>query len=188
LNGPELGNVIELRVDEIAQLFDTLDPFPFHEKDLDKDAEEYIVGWARELPRHRPIRIVIHVPPDEAARRRASEVGDALHNYFSYRAGMVQRERAELFRLGRRMMAIGIAVLALCLLGAQAIENRFAGTPVGGVLRESLLILGWVANWRPLEIFLYEWLPLARRMALYGRLAHASVEIRARAPRGPQAP
>ena len=43
-------NVIEIRVDEIAQLFHTLDPFPFREKDLDQEAEEYIVGWARELP------------------------------------------------------------------------------------------------------------------------------------------
>ena len=42
--------VIELRVDEIAQLFHTLDPFPFRERDLDHKAEEFIIGWARELP------------------------------------------------------------------------------------------------------------------------------------------
>jgi hypothetical protein len=45
-------NAIEVRVEEISQLFDTLDPFPFRERDLDKQAEEYIVGWAHELPRH----------------------------------------------------------------------------------------------------------------------------------------
>ena len=37
--------------EEVAQLFNTLDPFPFKERDLDSDVEEYIVGWARELPR-----------------------------------------------------------------------------------------------------------------------------------------
>jgi len=35
---------IELRVDDIAQLFHTLDPFPFRERDLDREAEEYIVA------------------------------------------------------------------------------------------------------------------------------------------------
>ena len=40
-------DVIELRVDKIAQLFHSLDPYPFRERDLDKDAEDYIVGWAR---------------------------------------------------------------------------------------------------------------------------------------------
>ena len=42
--------MIELSVQEVAQLFESLDPYPFREKDLDKDAEEFIVGWARELP------------------------------------------------------------------------------------------------------------------------------------------
>ena len=49
---PTAANAIEIRIDEIAQLFHSLDPFPFRERDLDKDAEEFIVGWAREL---RPI-------------------------------------------------------------------------------------------------------------------------------------
>jgi hypothetical protein len=46
------------------------------------------------------------------------------------------------------------------------------------LLRQSFLILGWVANWRPLEIFLYDWWPLARRRDLYRRLSAAVVEIK----------
>ena len=42
--------VIEVRISELAQLFNSLDASPFHERVLDDDAEEYIVGWARELP------------------------------------------------------------------------------------------------------------------------------------------
>lgn len=49
-------NLIEIRVNGIAQLFHTLDPYPFRDKDLDREAEEYIVGWARELPRNRPFK------------------------------------------------------------------------------------------------------------------------------------
>jgi hypothetical protein len=59
-------NLIELRVDNLAQLFHTLDPFPFRERDLDKEAEEFIVGWARELAAERTIRIVVHFPETEA--------------------------------------------------------------------------------------------------------------------------
>jgi hypothetical protein len=53
---------IELRVEKIAQLFHTLDPLPFRERDLDREAEDYIVGWAREFPADQKIRIVIHFP------------------------------------------------------------------------------------------------------------------------------
>ena len=48
-------DLIELRVNEIAQLFHTLDPFPFRERDLAREAEEFIVGWARELPAQLPV-------------------------------------------------------------------------------------------------------------------------------------
>lgn len=64
--------LIELRVDDIAQLFHTLDPFPFREKDLDREAEEYIVGWARELPGNQPIKIIIQFPEN----RSSDEDGD----------------------------------------------------------------------------------------------------------------
>ena len=50
-------------------------------------------------------------------------------------------------------------------------------TPFKGLIEESFLILGWVANWRPLEIFLYDWWPLARRRDLYSRLSVATVEL-----------
>ena len=62
--------VIELRVKEIAQLFHTLDPFPFRERDLDREAEEFIVGWARELPVDQLIRIVVHFPTAIFRRRQ----------------------------------------------------------------------------------------------------------------------
>jgi hypothetical protein len=48
------------------------------------------------------------------------------------------------------------------------------------MMEQGLFILGWVALWRPLEIFLYDWWPLARRIRLLGRLSNATVEIRSR--------
>src|SRR5579863_5251879 len=71
-------NVIEIRVDGIAQLFHTLDPFPFREKDLDREAEEYIVGWARELARDRSFRIIVHFPSDESQTDLARDLPEAL--------------------------------------------------------------------------------------------------------------
>jgi hypothetical protein len=38
-----------------------MDPSPFQEKDLDDDAEEFIVGWAQEFPHRDPVSLVIHV-------------------------------------------------------------------------------------------------------------------------------
>jgi hypothetical protein len=169
---------IQVRVENVAQLFDTLDPFPFPERDLDKDAEEYIVGWARELPRDEPITIVIHVPSAELSKHDPHILAEALNRYFEYRTGIVIRDLNELFRIGRTALLIGLAVLGFCLTAAQFAGRRLDDTPFSRFIQESLVILGWVANWKPIEIFLYDWWPLVRRRNLYRRLARASVELK----------
>jgi hypothetical protein len=98
---PTPGNLIELRVDNLAQLFHTLDPFPFRERDLDREAEEFIVGWARELAADRAIGIVIHFPETDAQTGAARELKEAFRRYFSDHADATQREIKELFRIGR---------------------------------------------------------------------------------------
>lgn len=46
-------NLIEINLNEPAQLFNSLDPSPFHERDLDADAAEYLINAFRELHGHR---------------------------------------------------------------------------------------------------------------------------------------
>ena len=172
------AGAIEVRVSDISQLFDTLDPFPFREKDLDRDAEEYIVGWARELPLNQPMAIVIHLPSEKATDMMAEDVRQAFSRYFDYRAGITRRDLNELFRVGRRSLAVGALVLVVSIGVAQIVVGMKPNETIARLIEESSLILGWVANWRPLEIFLYDWWPLARRRDLYRRLAATDVELR----------
>jgi hypothetical protein len=180
-------NVIQIQIDEVAQLFHNLDPFPFREKDLSKDAEEFIVSWARELPADQPIRIIVHLPPAQVSRPEAGELNTALTEYFDYRARATSLELNELFRVGRRALAIGLAVLSFCVVAVQTAAVSLTPHPIGRVIQESLMIFGWVANWRPIEIFLYDWWPIVRRRNLYRRLSLADVELRPQKQRqGPQ--
>jgi hypothetical protein len=172
------ANTIEIKIEEIAQLFHNLDPFPFREKDLDKEAEEFIVSWARELPLERPLKIVVHIPAAQAGRPEARELGAALARYFAYRAQAIGLDLNELFRVGRRALVIGLAVLTFSVIAGKTAATTLTPRPVGRVIEESLMIFGWVANWRPIEIFLYDWWPIIRRRNLYRRLSTAGVELR----------
>lgn len=171
-------SVIEVSVQEVAQLFETLDPMPFRDRDLDRNAEAYIVEWARELPRENAIRIVIHLPEAKLLSPPAPQAAEAMARFFSYRAVAVSRELRELFRIGRMSLAIGITVLFACVVAAQFADQIISSMPLGRIVQESLIIMGWVANWRPLEIFLYDWWPLNRRRLLYRRLAAAKIELK----------
>ncbi len=171
------GDAIELRVEEIAQLFHTLDPFPFRERDLDREAEDFIVGWARELPADQPIQIVVHFPDSAAQMAAAQQVSDAFSRHFSHRMSIIEGDLNELLRVGRRSLSIGVVVLTACLITSH-LAGGMIEAPFKRLVEESFLILGWVANWRPLEIFLYDWWPIARRRDLYLRLANARVEAK----------
>jgi hypothetical protein len=54
-------HLIEVRIRELQQLFNSMDPTPFHHQDLDPDAEEFIVSWALEHPAEGEIGLVIHL-------------------------------------------------------------------------------------------------------------------------------
>ena len=169
---------IELRVDEIAQLFHTLDPFPFRERDLDREAEDFIVSWAREFPRNHSLRIIVHAPASEVHGDTARQLAPALSRYFSYRAEAVNRDLSDLLRIGRRSLGIGLSALAACVLASSAITGALGAGTLSRFFEEGLVILGWVANWKPIQTFLYDWWPVARRRDLYRRLARARVELR----------
>jgi hypothetical protein len=51
---------------------------------------------------------------------------------------------------------------------------------VHGICAQLLIIGGWVAMWRPMEIFIYEWWPLMRTGRLYEKLSRMRVEVRKR--------
>ena len=172
LDGP-----IQVRVQNIGQIFHTLDPLPFRERDLDAGVEEYIVGWAGEIAGQRPISIIVHLTPEEAQRSEAQHIEEAIRNYFTYRSEVLGWDLRELFRTGRASLAIGISVLAACIVVGKLASGILGTGYLGRFFEEGLIILGWVANWRPVEIFLYDWWPIVRRRRLYRRLALVKVQI-----------
>src|ERR1044072_4291916 len=103
---PPRDGTIRLRLRELAQLFNSMDPSPFLDRDLDADAEEFIVSWAREHPKDHELELVIHLATPPPADR-ASGVEEAVRHYFSTRAQMKEHEFRRLMRQGRLSVAIG---------------------------------------------------------------------------------
>jgi hypothetical protein len=168
---------IQVRVSQLRQLFNSLDPAPFHEKDLDSDAEEYIVGSAREHGPDRPIRIVIHLPQEEAGAADVQQVEASIRNYFHYREDMARRELRLFLTGGRWRLATGVVALFLCLSLRELILGLSPGA-VARVLAEGLLIGGWVAMWQPIQTFIHDWRPLHQSQRVMRRLSEARVEIK----------
>ena len=175
---PEYPFSIEVDLKTPEQLYNSLDPSPFHERELDEKAERFIVGWAREAKSGEQLELIVTLPSHTRTGSAAERIPEAIHNHFQYRALQSRQDLHELFRIGRLSLLIGVLVLLACFGAIRYVSLTYGGNAVAAVTIESLLILGWVANWRPLEIFLYDWWPLRRQIALFKRLADMKVEVR----------
>jgi len=163
-----------LRVERIDQLFKSLDPSPFHERDLDRNAAAFITDWARDLPEDLLLSILINVGGQ--AHKGAEDVASGIRTYFHYHADAAGRDLRELFAMGRRCLLIGLVVLALYILGGQ-LAVILPGPATGALIREGLIIVEWVTKWKPFQTFLYDWIPVVRRQHLLHRLVEARVEL-----------
>ena len=168
--------VIELRIGDLRQLFNSIDPSPFHERDLDQNAEAFIVGWARDLPRKAFLAMLVYVDRSIAAEEPAI-VREAVRAFFSHRANSTRQSLRQLLRIGRTSFIIGIILLAAAIGFGSLVAGAFPGRPFAEILRESFLIAGWVTMWRPLEIFLYDWWPISNEAALFDRLSAMPVQV-----------
>jgi hypothetical protein len=145
------------------------------EKDLDDDAEEFIVSWAQEFAPEAPVRLRVYLEqwPSEDPKEL---IKTAVHNHFTHRASITDLEFKRLLKQGRTSLLIGLVFLSVCLLLSKALLGHQVGT-WAAIVRESLTIAGWVAMWRPMQIYLYDWWPLRRRGRIYEKLADMPIEV-----------
>jgi hypothetical protein len=176
---PTSHHRVEVGLREINQLFNSLDPTPFNEKDLDQNAEDFIVSWVQEYPINEPVQLMIHLDqwPDYDPK---SLITDTIHHYFSYRAKMTHLELGRLFKQGRTSLLIGSSFMITCILIIKFTLSEPNQTAWTSVIRESLTIAGWVAMWRPMQIYLYDWWPMRRKEKIFSKLSVIPVEIAAK--------
>jgi hypothetical protein len=179
--------VIELELKSLLQLFDSFDPAPFREKDLDPDAEEYIYNAVDEFPLKKPLEIMIHLPPSEVSAEIEADLKEAIKYHFSYKRLLTEIELKRLLYQGRRNLIIALTFLFVCLLVIRLL-SAFEESLVNTLFSEGLLIIGWVAMWEPVHIFLYGWWPIVHRRDVYEKIVHMDVYIETGSTAGARAP
>lgn len=167
---------IDIRIERGEQLFDSLDPSPFREKALDVDFEAYLRDCAGEQPSGLPLRLCIEAPPELQAR--AADVESAIHGHFHFALQQSERRHRASQRRYRGVVLAGFAVLAVSLTLRRLLED-WQGA-FSEVLVEGLLVLGWVALWRPIEVLLFERHEARQQRQLLARLAAIEIVWRPR--------
>lgn len=178
-------HVIDIRLRHPDQLFDSLDPSPFHDKALDRDAEAYLIECAGELPPRVPFLLRLHGPA--ALLDQLPAITSGVHRHFALALAQAQRRHRRRSRVARAAILFGLCGLGAALL-LRTLVTSWGGT-LGEVLAEGLLILAWVALWRPAEMLIFDSWEQREELRVLRELARVPVElVAAQGEQGPASP
>lgn len=168
--------LIEITLSSVIQLYNSFDPAPFHEKELDSAAEHYIVDTVKDFPKKTAFKILIYLPADIASTEQALKIPQAIHNHFEYRVMVQDRKFRQRFRHGRWSLLIGLSFLAIALFARQAVSHM-ANLLFAQIFADALLIIGWAAMWEPITVLLYELWPIIEQKRIYEKITGTEIDI-----------
>lgn len=168
---------IDVQLKSSQQLFDGRDPAPFRERDLDEDAVEYIAGAVQEILPDPNVKLVFWISDEPQPRLPAEVIVHAVRGHFDHEQERIDRQLRQHVRRGHLYLLVGLSVLVVFLSLAE-LTMMIPAVHVRQILREGLVIIGWVAMWRPLEVLLYDWWPLVQQRRLARRMVDVPVSVR----------
>jgi len=168
--------LIEIKLSSVMQLFNSFDPAPFHEKELDSAAEHYIVDMVKDFPPKTRFKMIIYLPPDIATSERAMKIPPAIQNHFQYKMLVSERKFRSHFRHGRSTLLIGLTFLTIALLARQLVSS-LDNHIIAQLFADALLIIGWAAMWEPITVLLYELWPIIQMKKTYEKISTMETDI-----------
>lgn len=172
INGKE---TIEIRVNDALQLFDSRDPAPFRDRDLDDDFTDYVIASADEIPFRTPVRIQIYIAKS-SSDLRAEPIIEAIQSYLEYQVDLKRNQFAKIMRMAQSFLLVGLAILSACLMLSRWVKT-FESELFGSALGEGIVIFGWVSMWKPLELLLFDWYPIYDRIRLLRKLLKSEIRV-----------
>lgn len=168
---------LDIHVDTSDRLFNSIDPAPFRDRDLDPAVIAYVVEWAEDLPGDALLRVCVQLDRVAADGDEAALIRAGFAENFRQLAASKRRELRRLFRDGRISLMIGLAFVVMAILIGESISLVVENAGYARIIADSAVIGAWVALWHPMNIFLFDWWPIRRRASLYDRLARAEVVV-----------
>jgi len=166
---------VRLHVRSLAQLFNELDPSPFWDRDLDPAAAQFIEDEFREELSAHTWHLDVHALEEAEL---ATDLQAAVEHYYVRLAGSARLRLRENLRVTQIALLGGTAIFLACM----TLRQLLSGISASRFINEGLIVLAWLALWRPTEALVYGWVPLYRQRRLYQRLAGIRVTVRSEAP------
>ncbi|MBY0414247.1 MAG: hypothetical protein K2Q18_08780 [Bdellovibrionales bacterium] len=170
--------IIEVSVRNLRQIFNERDPAPFRARDLDPQFVIYLVSSIEEFPLRVKMKIrILSADIDDINSEKNLEAGEAIRAYFLYESQLIMAKLRKRHRTARYFFLIGLITLICCLSLANLIDSLVVFPRITNFANVSLIIIGWVAMWHPVEALLYDWWPIREQRQYFDKIALLDVEV-----------
>jgi hypothetical protein len=142
---------------------------------LNKDAEDFIIEEAVALSRTGEIHIKVYLT--SAGMVQQEKIASAIKRHFCYRKEQSQKKLKRAMQYGWRTLFIAVVLLIVLFAVTEVALLFFPDNRIADFIRESFIILGWVALWRPIDLLLYDRYPIKRDIRLFQRLEQSNVQV-----------
>lgn len=164
---------IVIELNSIKHLFNAPEMNPFSNNELEVMGESVLTRLLRQLesqPLNRKMRLTLLLPAEQIKPDLEQEILKAINQY-CYLTIKNNKGKLQLLRqFCWRSLLNGLTFLAVCLL----LPNLFNGQSLSfvpefirSVFREGFTIIGWVGLWHPVEMVLYDWIPIVRTNSIH---------------------
>ncbi len=170
--------IVEVGIKNLRQLFNERDPAPFRERDLDPQFVIYLVSAVEEFPLRTKMKIrILTAENEDLSSENSHAIQDAISAYFKYESTLAKSKLRKRHRTARYFSLIGLITLIVCLSLAQLIDSVKLVPRITNIASVSLMIIGWVAMWHPIEALLYDWVPIREQRQYFDKIASLGVEV-----------
>lgn len=178
---PDAGaQTIAIVLESLDDLFSAPQLYPLAGRFETSSGIERIEQLTRALPRQdrAGAEIVITLSHRVDDPQLDENVRAALVGYSQARIAEITRDLEHSMHAGRDALWLGLGFLACCLALSSAF-SAVSGLPdfIRRLFSEGLIIAGWVALWRPIELLLYDAWPFRRDVRVLRAIAGMSVRI-----------
>jgi hypothetical protein len=170
--------VVELRLMRVHDMFEMPQTDLFSEYRNFLTGVDFCLSELRSRRSRRPVRLEIHLPPEEIDDGVPERLSRTLRRYCAHRIRYNQRETKAQRAGGISALRIGLPVSAVGLVLTAVASTMHPANGAANIVTDHLgWVLAWIGLWFPLDQFLFYPLAYGRESRVLRLLASASVVV-----------
>lgn len=169
-------NTLYLKIGSLNALFDDRDPESLPLRRLNPEWLEYVFDMMNDMPGNGKVHLSLQTNQDILGAWKVETLAMSLHEHLKDHDELLRRRLKGNFQKGRSALGVGLITLVIFTALSEATTLLYLGI-FQQVLEEGFLIFGWVALWRPIEILLYDWWPIAEDRKKIKRLLAGHIKV-----------